>query len=131
MKLIRGLVAAAVCGLLMSNPLHAQGRGSISGRVVDSTSQLPMQSVTVTIEGTQRGAITRIDGGFTLVDVPAGTSRLRVTRIGYTPQLKDVSITAGQVANALSAAWTLTKPPPACTYSSKALFNRSGHSGAS
>ena len=58
-----------------------------------------MQSVTVTIEGTQRGAITRVDGGFLLVDVPAGTSRLRVTRIGYTPQLKDVAIAAGQVAN--------------------------------
>ena len=99
MKVIRGLVAAALCGLFMSNPLQAQGRGSISGRVVDSTSQLPMQSVTVTIEGTQRGAITRIDGGFLLVDVPAGTSRLRVTRIGYTPQLKDVSISGGQVAN--------------------------------
>ena len=99
MKVIRGLVAAAVCGLFMSNPLQAQGRGSITGRVVDSTSQLPMQSVTVTIEGTQRGAITRVDGGFTLVDVPAGTSRLRVTRIGYTPQLKDVAITGGQVAN--------------------------------
>ncbi len=99
MKVIRGLLAAAVCGLFMSNPLQAQGRGSINGRVVDSTSQLPMQSVTVTIEGTQRGAITRIDGGFTLVDVPAGTVRLRVTRIGYTPQLKDVSISAGQVAN--------------------------------
>ena len=98
MKVIRGLVAAAVCGLFMSNPVQAQGRGSIAGRVVDSTSQLPMQSVTVTIEGTQRGAITRIDGGFTLVDVPAGTSRLRVTRIGYTPQLKDVSISGGQVA---------------------------------
>ena len=99
MKVIRGLVAAVVCGLLMTNPLQAQGRGSIAGRVVDSTSQLPMQSVTVTIEGTQRGAISRVDGGFLLVDVPAGTSRLRVTRIGYTPQLKDVAISAGQVAN--------------------------------
>ncbi len=99
MKVIRGLLAAAVCGLFMSNPLQAQGRGTITGRVVDSTSQLPMQSVTVTIEGTQRGAITRIDGGFTLADVPAGTVRLRVVRIGYTPQLKDVAISAGQIAN--------------------------------
>lgn len=99
MKVIRGLLAAAVCGLFMSNPLQAQGRGTITGRVVDSTSQLPMQSVTVTIEGTQRGAITRIDGGFTLADVQAGTVRLRVVRIGYTPQLKDVSISAGQIAN--------------------------------
>ncbi len=98
MKVIRGLMAAAVCGLFMANPLQAQGRGTVSGRVVDSTSQLPMQSVTVTVEGTQRGAITRVDGTFTLADLPAGTVRLRVTRIGYTPQIKEVSFTGGQVA---------------------------------
>ena len=100
MKLIRGLMAAVVGGLLLANPLQAQGaRGAISGRVVDSTSQLPMQSVTVTIEGTQRGSITRVDGGFLLSDLPAGTARLRVTRIGYTPQVKDVAVVPGQTVN--------------------------------
>ncbi len=100
MKVIRGLMAAAVGGLLLANPLQAQGaRGVISGRVVDSTSQLPMQSVTVTIEGTQRGAVTRVDGGFQLADLPAGTARLRVTRIGYTPQVKDVAVVPGQTVN--------------------------------
>ena len=100
MKVIRGLMAAAVGGLILVNPLQAQGaRGAISGRVVDSTSQLPMQSVTVTIEGTQRGAISRVDGGFLLSDLPAGTARLRVTRIGYTPQVKDVAVVPGQTAN--------------------------------
>ncbi|MBC7564023.1 MAG: SusC/RagA family TonB-linked outer membrane protein [Gemmatimonadaceae bacterium] len=100
MKLIRGLMAAAVGGLIMANPVQAQGaRGAISGRVIDSTSQLPMQSVTVTIEGTQRGAITRVDGGFQLADLPAGTARLRVTRIGYTPQVRDVAVVPGQTAN--------------------------------
>ena len=100
MKLIRGLMAAAVGGLIMANPLQAQGaRGAISGRVVDSTSQLPMQSVTVTIEGTQRGAVTRIDGGFNLNDLPAGTARLRVTRIGYSPQSRDVAVVPGQTVN--------------------------------
>jgi TonB-dependent starch-binding outer membrane protein SusC len=100
MKVIRGLMVAAVGGLIMANPLQAQGaRGAISGRVVDSTSQLPMQSVTVTIEGTQRGAITRVDGGFLLSDLPAGTARLRVTRIGYTPQVKDVAVVPGQTVN--------------------------------
>jgi len=100
MKLIRGLMAAAVGGLIMANPLQAQGaRGAIAGRVIDSTSQLPMQSVTVTIEGTQRGAITRVDGGFLLNDLPAGTARLRVTRIGYAPQTKDVSVVPGQTVN--------------------------------
>ena len=99
MAVIRSLMAAAVGGFILANPLQAQGaRGSISGRVVDSTSQLPMQSVTVTVEGTQRGAITRIDGAFNLNDLPAGTARLRVTRIGYTPQVKEVSVVPGQTA---------------------------------
>jgi TonB-dependent starch-binding outer membrane protein SusC len=99
MKVIRGLMAAAVGGLILANPLQAQARGSIAGRVVDSTSQLPMQSVTVTIEGTQRGAITRVDGGFLLTDLPAGVARLRVTRIGYQPQTKDVTVVPGTPAN--------------------------------
>ena len=100
MKLIRGLMAAAVGGLILANPLQAQGaRGVIAGRVIDSTSQLPMQSVTVTIEGTQRGAITKVDGTFQLADLPAGTARLRVTRIGYTPQVKDVAVIPGQTAS--------------------------------
>lgn len=100
MKVIRGLMAAAVGGLILVNPLQAQGaRGAISGRVVDSTSQLPMQSVTVTVEGTQRGAVTRVDGGFVLNDLPAGTARLRVTRIGYAPQTKEVAVVAGQTVN--------------------------------
>jgi TonB-dependent starch-binding outer membrane protein SusC len=99
MKVIRGLLAAAVGGFIMVNPLQAQGaRGSISGRVVDSTSQLPMQSVQVTIEGTQRGAVTRVDGGFLINDLPAGTARLRVARIGYKPQVRDVAVVPGQTA---------------------------------
>lgn len=99
MKVLRGLMAALVGGLIVANPLQAQGaRGAISGRVVDSTSQLPMQSVTVTIEGTQRGAITRVDGGFVLADLPAGVARLRVTRIGYSPQTREVTVVPGQTA---------------------------------
>jgi len=90
-------MAAAVGGLLLANPAQGQ-RGVISGRVVDSTSQLPMQSVTVTIEGTQRGAVTGVDGAFRLADLPAGSARLRVTRIGYSPQVKDVAVQAGQTA---------------------------------
>jgi TonB-dependent starch-binding outer membrane protein SusC len=99
MKLIRGLLAAVVGGLLVANPLQAQARGAISGRVVDSTSQLPMQSVQVTIEGTQRGAVTRVDGGFLITDLPAGSARLRVARIGYKPQVRDVAVVPGQTAN--------------------------------
>jgi TonB-dependent starch-binding outer membrane protein SusC len=96
MAVIRGLMAAVVGGLLMANPLQAQGaRGTISGRVIDSTSQLPMQSVTVSIEGTQRAAVTNVDGSFTF-NLPAGVAKLRVARIGYAAQTKDVTVIPGQ-----------------------------------
>ncbi len=98
MAVIRGMMAAVVGGLLLVNPLQAQGaRGTISGRVVDSTSQLPMQSVTVSIEGTQRAAVTNVDGSFTF-NLPAGTAKLRVARIGYGAQTKDVAVVPGQTA---------------------------------
>lgn len=96
MAVIRRLVVALACGVLSVTQLPAQGvTGSIAGRVVDSTSQQPLSSVQVQLVGTQRGTITRNDGGFLIPDVPAGPHRVRVTRIGYSPQEREVIVAAG------------------------------------
>jgi TonB-dependent starch-binding outer membrane protein SusC len=87
--------AFVVVGLLWAARLGAQGTGTISGRAVDSTSQQPLSSVTVMIVGTQRGTLTRNDGGFAMSGVPAGTVRLRASRIGYAAQEQSATITAG------------------------------------
>ena len=87
MAVIRRVIAAAIGGLLSVSQLAAQGgTGTISGRVIDSNSQSPLSSVTVMIEGTQRGTLTGNNGQFVLANVPAGAAKVRVARIGFTAQ---------------------------------------------
>ncbi|MEP7380383.1 MAG: SusC/RagA family TonB-linked outer membrane protein [Gemmatimonadota bacterium] len=100
MAVTRCLLAVLVGGLLTVSQLPAQGSGgTISGRVVDSTSQQPLANVQVQIVGTPRGALTRADGGFSIVGVPAGSPTVRATRLGYNPQNKTVTVGDGQTAN--------------------------------
>jgi len=99
MALVRRLVPALV-GLLWALPLGAQdSTGTISGKVVDATTQQPLPGVTVSIAGTPQRSETRIDGAFTLGSAPAGTHRLRAIRIGYGSQLQDVTVTPGATAS--------------------------------
>lgn len=92
----RGLVPMLVGAVLLAGQVGAQvSTGTISGRVVDSTSQQPLSNVTVSIVGTQRGALTRNDGGFVLANVPTGPQRVRAARIGYASREEAVTVTAG------------------------------------
>ena len=70
--------------LFMSTIAMAQGGGTtVSGTVTDA-SQLPMVGVSVTVEGTDDGTITGINGEYT-IKVPANGS-LTFSFIGYKPQ---------------------------------------------
>ncbi len=99
MAFTRCLLAALVGGVVSASQIAAQATGSISGRVVDSTSQQPLSSVNIQLDGTQRGTQSRIDGGFLLSDVPAGLQRLKVSRLGYRPVTTEVNVTAGGSTN--------------------------------
>lgn len=95
-SVVRWLCVALVAGLALGRTAGAQeGTGTLTGRVSDSTSRNPIGSVTVSIVGTRLGAISREDGSYTIAAVPAGTQRVRVTRIGYQAREQDVTITAG------------------------------------
>jgi iron complex outermembrane receptor protein len=95
MALGRHLFPALVGGLILAAPLGAQdATGTINGRVVDSTSQQGLGSATISIPGTQRGALARDDGSFTLTGVPVGAQRVRVTRIGYGAKEQTVTVAA-------------------------------------
>ena len=94
---VRGLAPVlVVTGLLWAGSLGAQATtGTISGRVVDSTSQQPLSNVTIAVPGTQLGALTRNDGGFLITNVPVGAQRVRATRIGYGSKEQPVTVNAG------------------------------------
>jgi len=98
MALGRSLTTALAGALLWGSQLAAQGTtGTVSGRVVDSASQQPIPGVTIRVDGTQRGAVTRDDGGYTIGGVPAGTYVLRATRLGYAPRTLSVTVGSGTV----------------------------------
>ena len=79
---------------LIATPLAAQ-TGAIRGTVTDGVTQQGLAGVTVLLQGTTRSTATGADGNFTLADVPAGAFTLKVTRIGYGPQERSVTVTAG------------------------------------
>ena len=110
----RCLIAAFMVSASLGSTLFAQGTtGSVSGRVIDSTSQQPIQSATVTVAGTQIGGFTRPDGRYLLNGVPTGAQRVRVTRIGFRAQEAPVSVTTGATATVdftlVAAAATLSE----------------------
>ncbi|MGZ9247007.1 MAG: SusC/RagA family TonB-linked outer membrane protein [Gemmatirosa sp.] len=95
----RGLAPVLVASVVLAGQAGAQvSTGTISGRIVDSTSQQPLANVTVSIVGTTRGALTRNDGGFVLANVPTGAQRVRASRIGYASREEAVTVTAGGTA---------------------------------
>jgi TonB-linked SusC/RagA family outer membrane protein len=88
------LVGAVLCAAASINPLRAQQpTGTITGQVIDSATRQPLAGVNVVVEGTRLGAVTRDDGTFTIVGVPAGSHTVRARRIGYgaVPVLVSVS----------------------------------------
>jgi TonB-dependent starch-binding outer membrane protein SusC len=94
--MVRCLSRALAFSLLCAASLGAQGStGIISGRVVDSASRQPLSAVSLRLVGTQRGTMTREDGTFTLPGVPVGPQRVRASRIGFGPQERAVTVTAG------------------------------------
>lgn len=72
--------------------------GRVAGTVTARDGQ-PLGDAQVVVVGTTIGAVTRADGGYLLANVPAGTHRLRVTRLGYRSATVDnVVVEGGQEA---------------------------------
>lgn len=79
------LLGLLTCLLLLPATLSAQSRVTVKGTVTDETDQ-PVMSASVKVIGMpNKGAITDLDGHFTLTDV-ASDATLRISYVGYIPQ---------------------------------------------
>jgi GWxTD domain-containing protein len=67
----------------LRSPAQSPSHVTLSGRVVDQTTGLPLQNVNVFIPNTMLGAATDENGYFTIKHAPLGTYELIVSRIGY------------------------------------------------
>ena len=103
MVFVRRFLLVLVAGLLWAARSSAQNpvppTGTITGRIVDATTQQPVSDVSVVVEGTRRGAVSGADGTFTIVGVPAGSQTIRARRIGFSAPVQIVVVpTSGSVA---------------------------------
>ena len=87
-----GRFALLLAGLLATSSLSAFAQNRIvKGSVVDANNQEPLMGATIMLDGGKTGAVTDIDGNFSLT-VPEGTKQISVSYIGYvakTVQLKN------------------------------------------
>lgn len=74
------------------NSVMCQTAGTISGRVSDAEKGDPLPGASVMLEGTSLGASTKLDGTFTILNVPPRSYRIRVSYIGYATRELTVQI---------------------------------------
>jgi hypothetical protein len=68
--------------------------GKMKGKVIDRVTKEPLIGVNVTVEGTTTGAVTDSAGIFIVNSLPCNTVSIRVSLLGYKPQIKtDIVIT--------------------------------------
>ena len=90
-------VVAITAGPLLA---HAQGVGTVRGKITVKDNGQPLLSAQVLIVGSRRGAITNNAGEYVITAVPAGSVTLRALRIGYQAGEQTVIVPAGGEATA-------------------------------
>jgi hypothetical protein len=90
---MRKLLLISILALhIFSTNIFAQV-GKISGVVKDASTNEVLIGANVLIEGTTMGAATNVDGYYAITNVSPGTYNLKVSMVGYTPQIiKDVRV---------------------------------------
>ncbi len=94
-KHVRWAAGIAMALVATSLTAHAQ-QGRVTVRVTDAATQQPVGQAQVQIVGTTLGGLTASEGRFTIRGVPTGTHQVRVLRVGYSEQKKQVTVTADQ-----------------------------------
>ena len=70
--------------------------GKISGKVLDADTNLPLAGVNVVVSGTGLGAATRIDGTFTILNIPPGEYTVKASFIGFKQtNMENVHVSVG------------------------------------
>ncbi len=83
-------------GFLMPAALWAGIYGTLTGKVTDENGK-PLPGATVMLEGTSLGAVTRADGTYRIVKIPAGTYTVVARMIGRQEARKTVRISADAI----------------------------------
>ncbi len=71
--------------------------GRIIGNVADKTTGEPVPVVNVQLSPGGKSAVTGSDGNYQFMDLEAGSYTLKVEKVGYEPESKTVTVSAGNI----------------------------------
>ncbi|MFQ6008777.1 MAG: TonB-dependent receptor domain-containing protein, partial [Candidatus Zixiibacteriota bacterium] len=88
----------ALCVLFLPTETHSAATGQIKGTIVDKETGEPVVGASVIVVGTNRGAMTDLDGNYIITQMEPGKYTIRITSIQY----REVEITDVEVKSDLS-----------------------------
>ncbi len=95
MRALRRFFGLMMTALMIHGLVLAGNTGKITGKVTDKESGEPIIGVNVIVLTTTRGAVTDVDGNYTIIGIPIGTYTLRASLVGYAQvEVKDVKVGA-------------------------------------
>ena len=97
--LVHHLVSPIACLVLSVLPAPASAQGSLEGTIRAAATGQPLPGAQVDIPVLSLGGITGPAGGYELNGIPAGTHTVRITLIGYTTEIREVTIADAQTAH--------------------------------
>ena len=81
--------------LFLNLSVYGQDNGTIIGVVTDVNTKEPLAFAKVFVEGTEKGAVTDLDGKYK-ISLPTGSYSVRVSFVGYQPMTKyNVPVNSG------------------------------------
>lgn len=94
---LRTLISFFLLVLLATGAAFAGNTGKIVGKVTDKQTKEPLFGVNILVVGTNRGAITDIDGKYQIIGLPIGSYNIRASQVGYAPvEVQGVSVGADE-----------------------------------
>jgi outer membrane receptor protein involved in Fe transport len=69
--------------LILGSPLWAGTTGKIAGLVTDQKTGAPLPGVNVLVSGTALGAVSELNGTYTILEVPPGSYSVQLSMLGY------------------------------------------------
>lgn len=87
-------------GLIILQVSYAQNTGSITGFIVDKSTQQPLEGASIKLDGTNKGAVADSLGKFRIANIPVKSYNIEISKIGYkTIVLYNIVINSGNENN--------------------------------
>ena len=95
---LRSAVVLALAAAVWPAVLPGQGIATVRGTVTNESGR-PLEQAQVTLDpqGAARQVRTDREGRFSILGVPAGPHTIRATRVGFSPETRQVEVTGGDV----------------------------------